>query len=154
MVFGYQDPETGIFQPMVREVPDATTPATTGTIQLALTIKLLTPLPANGSVVCGASLLAESLNLTTVTGSTWTEDAFSVATVNSSGVATCTVNVPYSWVVPAKSSTVLNSITGDYSIEMSDAAGKAPGVVRMSSGTFLSGAIPSGTNKYTLSLTI
>jgi hypothetical protein len=70
------------------------------------------------------------------------EDASSLATVSSSTI-TCTVYVPYSWLVPAASSTIINTFSGSYSIQMSNAAGVLPSSVRYSEATFLSGKIPA-----------
>jgi len=101
-VFGYQDPETGVFHPLSTATPDVSTPATTGTIELVMTITLKTALPKGGAVLCGVDLTAFSENLSTYTISDWYEEAYTAATVSGS-TATCTVNVPYSWVLPAAS---------------------------------------------------
>jgi hypothetical protein len=154
-VLGYQDAETGVFHPVTRIEPEASSPATTGTIQVTLTITLKTALPKGGNIVCGADLTAMSMNLTAGTVSDWSEMANSAATTGGS-TATCTVNVPYSWVIPAKSSTVTNSVTGTYSVTMNNASGASPSLIRFSSGTFLSGVIPTSgsTSKYTVGVTL
>lgn len=162
-ILGFQNPETGEFEPLVRAVPDAssTTP-TTGTVEVTLTITLKTALPKNGSVNCGANLTAMSENETTFAYAYWYEQAYTIATVSGS-TATCTVNVPYSWVIPAASSTVKNSVTGMYAVQMNSASTGTTGstvdptgTVRYSSGGFLSGAIPAtgSTSKYSLSVVI
>ena len=161
-ILGYQDQVTGTFHPISKVAPDATITPTTGTVELTLTITLKTALPKGGSIICEADLNATSVNLSTDAGGLWTEEAYATATVNGS-TATCTVNVPYSWAIPASSSTVENSVTGDYLVEMNNAStgtagGTAvpTGTVRYSLGTFLDGAIPAtgSTSKYPVSVVI
>lgn len=154
-VLGYQDPETGTFQPLVRVLPDTSTSPTTGTVELTLTISLKTALPKGGTVVCEASLSAVSENLSNFTIIDWDEEGYSVATVSGS-TATCTVNVPYSWVIPANSSTVSNTFSGDYMVEMFNATNVSPTLIRSSVGPFGGNAIPinGSISKYSLSLVI
>jgi hypothetical protein len=163
-ILGYQDPETGAFKPLQREVPDlATTPATTGTVELILTISLKTAVPTGGKVICGASLTATSLNLTTGTYGDWSEQAYTTATVSGS-TATCTVNVPYSWVLPTASTLVTNSVTENYEVAILNGATAtavntyiSTGLVRYSSGSFYSGKVPATSTtptKYAVNVTL
>jgi len=154
-VLGYQDPETGTFQPLIRALPDTSTSPTTGTVELTLTISLKTALPKGGTVVCSAYLYAYSQNLSNYTVTDWSEEAYSLATVSGS-TATCTVNVPYSWIIPVNSSNVSNTFSGDYLVEMLNATNVSPALIRTSLGPFVAGAIPAtgSTTKYTLSLAI
>jgi len=140
-VLGYQDPETGIFQPLTRVVPDASTSPTSGTVQVTLDITLKTVLPSKGTILCSGQLLAESLNISTMseTISEWTEQANSVATVNGS-MAVCTVKVPYSWLLPSGGT---HTLTGSYTVEMNNAAGASPSVIRAASGDFYNSSIPA-----------
>jgi hypothetical protein len=162
-ILGYQNPETGEFEPLVRAIPDAssTTP-TTGTVEVTLTITVKTPLPKGGAIICGADLTAISENKATFAYAYWYEQGYTTATVSGS-TATCTVNVPYSWVVPAASSAIQNSVTGTYSVQMDSASTGTTastvdptGTVRYSSGAFLNGAIPTtgSTSKYSVSVVL
>jgi len=161
-VFGYQDPETGVFHPLSTATPDVSTPATTGTIELVMTITLKTALPKGGAVLCGVDLTAFSENLSTYTISDWYEEAYTAATVSGS-TATCTVNVPYSWVLPAASVLVTRNFSATYQVQMTSAPATAPSgqlpteLVRYTSGTFLSTtSIPSSgtTTKVTQAVVI
>jgi len=142
-VFGYQDQATGAFHPVSTMAPDTTITPTTGTIELTLTITLKTALPKGGGINCGADLSASAETSASV--GLWLEESYSEATVSGS-TATCTVAVPYSWLIPAASRT---TISGTYYVEMAKAPGTVPGAsgtVRLSNGPFLSGSIPaSGT---------
>jgi hypothetical protein len=162
-ILGYQNPETGEFEPLVRAIPDAssTTP-TTGTVEVTLTITVKTPLPKGGAIICGADLTAISENKATFAYAYCYEQGYTTATVSGS-TATCTVNVPYSWVVPAASSAIQNSVTGTYSVQMDSASTGTTastvdptGTVRYSSGAFLNGAIPTtgSTSKYSVSVVL
>jgi len=160
-VFGYQDPETGAFKPLNQAMPEASTQATTGTVELILSISLKTALPKGGAIVCSADVTAASENTSTFAVSSWSEQASTVATVSGS-TATCTVNVPYSWPIPAASASVVNILEGAYSVQMYNTttpyspATTLPGIVRTSSGGYAYGSIPStgSTSKYTLSLVL
>ena len=155
-VFGYQDPQTGLFHPSNGIAPDAAVAPATGTLELVLTITLKTPLTKGGSVLCSADVVAESENTNTYQASSFEDEATSVATVSGS-TATCTVNIPYSWPVPAASSTVENTVSGSYVIEMTGAAGTVNALPRYSSAPFVTlTKVPStGTvSKYTVAAVI
>ena len=154
-IFGYTD-ESGVFHPAVKAEPDATVTPTTGTIQVVITVALKTALPKGGAVLCGTDLTGQSINESTGSDAVYEEEAFVVATV-SGATASCTVNVPYEWTIPPASSTVIDSLNGSYTVEMTTAAGVLPGVVRLTDSSFVSGAkIPAtGTvSKYTVAATI
>jgi hypothetical protein len=122
-VFGYQDPKTGVFHQLGnREVlePDVTTAPTTGTVDVVVTITLKTALPKGGSIVCDASLIASSISETTASVATYEEALAEVATVSGS-TATCTIKIPYSWALPAASTTVVNAMDGNVDVIMSAA---------------------------------
>ena len=139
-VLGYQDPQTGAFRPLLHEVPDANAVAVTGTIKLTLTITIKSVFPAGSKLTyaCGAGLLESSVNLTTDTATLYEEEASSVATVNGN-TATCTLTIPYSWIVPAASPTVDTTFTGSYSVNVINNDGTATStVLRSTLGYFLS----------------
>jgi hypothetical protein len=154
-VLGYQDEQTGTFRPLSTAAPDVTLSPTTGTVELELTISLRTALPKGGAVVCGASLIVLSENLTTGSLTSWTEDAYGLATVSGT-TATCTVLVPYAFVVSPASTTLKNTIEGTYTVEMVNATGAVPPLVVDLFGTFLSEPLPptSTTTKVPVSVTI
>jgi hypothetical protein len=154
-VLGYQDEQTGAFHPLATAAPDITLSPTTGTVELELTTSLRTTLPKGGSVVCGASLIVLSENLTTGSLSSWTEDAYGIASVSGT-TATCTILVPYSFIVPAASTTLKNTIEGTYTVEMVNATGAVPPLIVDLFGTFLSAPLPptSTTTKVPVSATI
>jgi hypothetical protein len=155
-VFGYQDPQTGAFHPLEQFVPEVTPTATTGTIELTIVINLKTPLPKGGSIICNSDVSVSSINLSTDQVTSWGETASTVAAASGAS-HTCTVNIPYSWTIPASSSVIQNQLTGEYLVEMTDAAGVLPGIVRTSSSQFVSlKKIPStGTiSKYTVDVTL
>jgi len=159
-VLGYQDPETGLFKPLEKAVPEATTAPVTGTIELVMTITLKTPVPTGGKVACGSSVSASSISLTTAQVTTYEESASVLATV-SGATATCTVNIPYSWLIPPTSSTVQNSLVGSYTAEIvgpsSTTVVLTSPFARLSSSEFLtSKTIPASgtTSKFTVAVTL
>jgi hypothetical protein len=109
---------------------------------LTLTISLKTALPTGGVIICGAELTADSESETTFADTLWIEDVSSKATVSGS-TATCTVNVPYSFAVPASSTTVKNTLSANYTVEMLNATGALPSLVVDLDGPFLNGSIPA-----------
>jgi len=136
-VLGYQDPETGKFHPLAKIQPD-TTPPSHGTIRLSISILIRSTFPSTANFLCGAMISASSINLTTDAQASFGEEAYSPATVSGS-TATCTVTIPYSWAIPAASSTVDDSITGSYSVTVVNSDGTVSGsVLRVTSGDFLS----------------
>ena len=156
----YQDPETGAVRPMVAVAPEAATTPIGGTIQLVATITLKTPLPTGGSVICLSNVSAMSITLTTGLATVYGEESSVLAKVSGT-TATCTVNTPYSWLIPPASSTVQNSLTGEYTIEMIGAASSTTNplaaLTRSSSSSFVSiKSIPLAgtTSKYTIAVTL
>jgi hypothetical protein len=121
-VFGYQDPVTGEFHALGRNhmpVPDATTtPAFTGTLEVVVKITLKTALPTGGSIGCSTSFVAASFSATAPTGANTYEESASAAATVSGTTATCTLKIPYSWVLAAPSTTVQDSLSGSVTVEM------------------------------------
>jgi len=161
-VFGYQDAQTGEFRPLGRVDPELanTTSPTTGTFQLAITIKIASSFPTGTAraIICGANVTENSTSLTTFSSAAFYEEtASSYATVSGS-TATCTVNIPYSWVVPAPSATVMTTIAGSYTVEVANTAVTAgPPLLRLTGGDFLSlKAVPTtgAVTKTAISVTI
>jgi hypothetical protein len=107
-VFGYQDPETGEFHAITKHGvrPDLTTTSpTTGDFVVNLTVTLKTAVPTGGKVVCTAGYSGTSLNNTTYEGLYYEESTYVFATVTGS-TATCKLTIPYSWLIPANTTTV------------------------------------------------
>jgi hypothetical protein len=148
-ILGYQDQVTGTFHPLSIIAPDTTITPTTGTVELTLTITMKTALPKDGYITCSSAVDAESASTALPIGvSLWTEEAFKAAKVVGSE-ATCTVTIPYSWRLPTASSTLVNSYTGTYEVYMYGASGSP---VRVSSGPFISGSIPTSGTTTTVAL--
>lgn len=158
-VFGYQDVETGVFHPVGRATPDVTAAPLTGEIEVTFTITLKTPVPTGGSVYCSTSVLASSTSTTTGATTDYDESSATLAKVTGA-TATCTVNTPYSWVIAAASSTVIDSLVGSYTVGILPASTTTilPAQEdRSSSSGFLNAAkLPAAgaISKYTVSATL
>jgi hypothetical protein len=162
-VFGYMDPKTGTFvaaTPMAH--PDAsTTPATTGTITLTITMKLVTAFPAKSTIGCALNLQALSLTVNPTTFASaeaiWEESAASSATISGS-TATCKVSIPYAWVLPAASASTgtTNTLSAGFVVTASNAA-STPSVLRVSTQSLIEGeAVPAtgSVSSYTANVTL
>jgi len=100
---GYLDPQTGAFTPMVQNSAEsaalaATTP-TTGKFVFNFTITVNSAIPKNGVIGCDAS--ADVFESTT--GQFIHESASALATHVSGTTWTCSVSMPYSWVLSTPS---------------------------------------------------
>ncbi len=162
-VFGYQDSQTGTFHPVNQSQPEATsTAASTGTLEVVISINLKTAVPTGASVYCATFITAtsETVSASPVI-SIWEEQAYSLATVSGS-TATCTVSTPYSWNIPAASSTQINTILptytvaivpttvkyiGTYGIGIRSSTGPIPGLTKVP-------ATSTTPDKYTVSATL
>jgi hypothetical protein len=162
-VFGFLDPKTGAFvaaSPMAR--PDAaTTPATTGKISLTISMKLATAFPAKSTITCGLNLvvLSVSENTTTfaISEGEWLETAASAATISGS-TATCTVSVPYAWVLPSSGSTVTttNTLSASFQVTVANAT-STPTVLRISQQDLIVGEnvpVTGAVSSYTANVTL
>lgn len=155
-ILGYQDPETGVFHPMLHAIPDTTTPPTTGTFKVTLniTVKSQFPTATTRTIQCNSMFDVIAIDQTDA-ATTYTESAFKNAT-GGSGVFTCTLTIPYSWVLPT--STIQKTLTGAYDVTVSNSTATAgPPVLRIATGDFLStSTIPADgtTSSYTVNVTI
>jgi hypothetical protein len=123
-IYGYQDLATGTFHPMVRAVPDAAsvTP-TTGKYEVSFAVTIESSF-ARGAVIGCEVAISELTTVVTATppyesGISYTEIATGSVAAGAAGTkATCTVSLPYSWVIPAatKTSKVTSTITGSYTV--------------------------------------
>lgn len=87
-----------------REVSDeasataaATAVATTGTLVAKFTMKLVTPVPSGGEVLCGLNASVQDENTSTYTFANQIFESASTKAAVSGSTATCTVTIPYSW---------------------------------------------------------
>jgi hypothetical protein len=152
---GYRD-SNGVFHSLSAATPEAGTPATTGTVDVTLTIKLASTFAAGTTFSCSAFL--DGLQVTSTGTVQYTESEAVVATVTGA-TAKCVIAIPYSWVLMTTS--LSESFTGQYTvsaIQIPPSGSTAAGITsRSSSSTFVSSTtIPStGTiSKYTVSVTL
>ena len=155
-VFGYQD-SSGAFHPMLIAVPDATTtPATGGTIQVTLNIAVKSTFPTGTTrtILCGIDV--DVTGMTTTGGMTTYMEAANANATGSGTSYTCTLKIPYSWIIPT--TLVQKSLLGSYTVQVNNSTMSAgPAVLRFSQGTFLStSTIPANgaTSTYTVAVTI
>jgi hypothetical protein len=93
----YVDPVTGEFKQVTPQVDANILPATaptTGTFVFKITITLKSTIPSSDVIVCNANA-----NVTDVGSQTVNEELASVAATRTTTSATCTVSIPYSWVL-------------------------------------------------------
>lgn len=124
-VFGYQDPQTGVFHPLARAVPQATTiTPTIGKYEVTFSITIDSTFPKGATLLCNVDILETSVTVSPAAVSTYEETASASLTV-SGKTATCTVAIPYSWVIPASTakSPVETTVSGSYSVFVFNASG-------------------------------
>jgi hypothetical protein len=97
---GYFNPDTGLFEPVQAAAQDPDAPpiaATTGTLVYNFTITLKTPLPKNGILTCtGGGEVIETKYSTD-------EGGFGIAKLVSGDTYSCSVSLPYSWLLSTPS---------------------------------------------------
>jgi hypothetical protein len=122
-ILGYQDPNTGIFHPLRRTLPQTagTSPAT-GTIEVTLTITLATALTTGQTVSCTVNVEEDSYLQNTTTfeatdGYDYYESAYGIASVTGT-TATCKLSIPYSWTIPVgtKTTPLEQTLSGGYEV--------------------------------------
>lgn len=123
-VLGYQDTATGTFHPLAHAAPDvaAITP-TTGKYEVSFVVTIESSF-AKGAVIGCEVIIDESTVVVTSappyeTATTYSEVATgSVAAGAAGSKATCTVVLPYSWVIPAGTTTskVTSTVSASYSV--------------------------------------
>ena len=150
-VFGYQDAKTGTFHALSKAAVDATTSPTTGTFDVTFNLKLVSTFAKGTTAYCEAFVTVTSFNETTATGSV----------ALSGSTATCTATIPYSWLLPAASSTVQETLGGSYTVfagtPVADNGITIAGVGRLSSSQFLAAtSVPASgtTSKYSVNVTL
>jgi hypothetical protein len=154
-VLGFQDTKTGAFHALAAVVPDAVSP-TTGTVHVTFNIKLVTTFAKGTLIECSASVSGSSVSTTAGTD-TFYEETGTDSVAISGTTATCTAVIPYSWLVPASSSTVVDSFSGTYSVTAVASPVAAGAVTRSSSSSLFSTTkIPASgtTSSYTVNVTL
>jgi hypothetical protein len=155
----YQD-SSGVLHSLIAIAPDATTSATTGTVEVTYSIKLVSTFAKGTTFNCSSSLSGLQVTSKGATAS-YSENESVIATVSGS-TATCVTTIPYSWVLlPASTSLLSEAFDGQYSvsaIQIPTSGSTEAGITsRSSSATFVSlTAIPSSgtTSKYTVNVTL
>lgn len=138
---GVLDPSTGVFTATPRVVADEGAAAaiipTTGKLVVAFTVKLVTPLPAGGSLFCTVFASVSDTNTTTFQlNDEITEEATTKATVNGA-TGRCTVTIPYAWNL---TNTAKDTVNLQYTLEMAGAPTTAGFLARSSSQFVVPGA--------------
>jgi hypothetical protein len=159
-VLGYEDPQTGKFHALPTAVADASATPITGTVEVSFAIKLATTFAKGTTITCSIDLTGSAENTTTFTFITYEESAGGTATITGS-TATCTATIPYSWLIPAASTTEVDSFTGSYTVAAYPATSTATNLLTVAYRTSSSGFVslkaipPSGTvSKYTVNVTL
>lgn len=123
-IFGFQDPQTGVFHPMVHPMPNVATTPTTGKYEVTFDINLVSSLPAGTELACEVYIEEVSELVVTTPTTSDTEVAYyeefatgTVAAGSAGSKVTCTVAMPYSWAIPAAPKTggkVESAVYGGY----------------------------------------
>jgi hypothetical protein len=159
-VFGYQDAKTGTFHALSKAAVDATTSPTTGTFDVTFNLKLVSTFAKGTTAYCEAFVTVTSFNETTDKEVSYEEEATGSVALSGS-TATCTATIPYSWLLPAASSTVQETLGGSYTVfagtPVADNGITIAGVGRLSSSQFLAAtSVPASgtTSKYSVNVTL
>jgi hypothetical protein len=100
-ILGYYDPATGGFEPLrpAQDAEPAAVTATTGTLVYKLTLTVKSTIPKNGVVGCsGEATVSDS------SGNSYTEHGSGVGVLVSGTTYTCTITLPYSWLLSSAAS--------------------------------------------------
>jgi len=115
-ILGYLDPKTGAFHPVspaspADEINAATVSPTTGKFVFSFTITVASSIPSSQSIVCEA--VTDVTEVSGVQSSIFDEEASTVAS-RSGSTATCTVTIPYSWLLatPASDTVTIRYVIG------------------------------------------
>lgn len=136
---GFLDPGTGQFTAVTGQhvVPEtSTTLFSTGTIELRITINLVSEFPRGTSIACGMNVNVMAQNTTDGAVGQWLETATSQASMNGP-TATCTVIIPYYWLLPRPAQDEIRTLNGRFTVTASE-PGFTPRVLRSTDQPFLS----------------
>jgi hypothetical protein len=120
-VFGYQDPQTGAFHPLARAVPQAaTTTPTIGKYEVTFNIAIDSTFPKGATLLCNVDITEISVTESSTPTEIDYGETASASLAVSGKTATCTVALPYSWVIPASTTKapVVSTVTGAYSVSV------------------------------------
>jgi hypothetical protein len=128
-ILGHMNTQTGEFHPVSHLRPDTTaTPPTTGKYVFTFDITVESTFPKGAQLVCAVDLIEEASITTTtapyVVAIDYEEEASStIAAPAAGGKATCVVDIPYSWQIPATPTggKFTNNPGADYTISVYDA---------------------------------
>ncbi|HEY2858286.1 MAG TPA: hypothetical protein VGJ21_07710 [Terracidiphilus sp.] len=157
-IYGYQDPQTGQFHAMAMEGPTegaSTTLAGVFKVVLNITVKSTWPAGATHQIVCSSEFEQTSVTTSASFSMPYIEEASRYATAATGGGFTCTMLIPYSWLIPTTA--VQKTLTGSYSVGVQNTATTAPPILRLSSGPIVSTpTLPANgvTTAYSIAVTI
>jgi hypothetical protein len=141
---GYFNVSTGAFRPL-GQVGDfdsdsvAAANPQTGTIIVNFTVTIRSTIPAASPISCNVSAIVTDISSAGV--NLITESA-TVNGTRTGNTARCTVTIPYSWMV-------LNLATAQMSLNYSLSGGKAPALIRSSSGSIANIPVPANASTTT-----
>jgi len=124
-IFGYQDAQTGDFHPFIHVNPDTATAPTTGKYDITFTVTLTSNFAAGTVIACEVDIEEDSMNTTTyLPVAYYTELAVGSTKLATADLrsTTCTVAIPYSWVIPPSTPTtkppvvVTSSVSAGYTV--------------------------------------
>ena len=132
-VLGYVDPATGKFHLATPEsTPDAdiaaTVAPTTGKLVFSFIIRIASSVPSSDAIVCVADSTALERPTATNPRAVYLEEASAVGS-RSGSTATCTVSIPYSWLLATPAS---DTLTLHYAVGAGTSTAVAINVARKS----------------------
>jgi hypothetical protein len=108
-ILGYFDPQTGTFKPLI-EPEDLANPAviapTTGKFVFDLTIKIASAGLTTATVSCGATVIIGG----TTPSDGYEEDVTGVASTGSGASRSCSVTIPYSWLLSSPATDAISIV--------------------------------------------
>jgi hypothetical protein len=166
-ILGYKDAATGVFHPAASSThaaPDATVAPTTGTFEVTFNIKIVSSFPKGSVIGCETSVqfdAEETLSVSpyVLTLAQYSEGASTSVDVSGS-TATCTVTIPYSWIIPSLTSASIVTLSGGYDVTVVPQSSSTTAAVfdsrESSSSIFDLTKVPATgtTSKYTVNVTL
>jgi hypothetical protein len=152
-IVGTLNPQTGTFKPLIKPTviedlevaPLATTP-TTGKFVANFTISVKSTIPSADVIACTLEA-----SVADITSGHIAEETASVAAVRSGSSATCSVTIPYSWIL---TSPTLDMVSLMYTISTPYGGTSATALPsRMSIQTISTGKVPTSGATTTITLT-
>lgn len=156
---GIVDPATGAFTATPPAIADENSAAaaivpTTGKLVVAFTVKLVTPVPTGGALLCSVFADVSDTNPSTFQlNNAITEEATVKASVTGA-VGNCTVTIPYSWNLTNASK---DTVALQYTLSMAGGSTTATGFLTRLSSQFVvpgAGAVKVPANGATTNFTV